>query len=59
MEKGIFDIQLMNCPIPGEDEGESGPNGGKLDDEVEGHDVVHFEMLSEASKDATSLVAIE
>jgi hypothetical protein len=41
-----------------EGEEEGGPNSGGLDDEVESLVVVHFEALSEASKNPTGLVPI-
>jgi hypothetical protein len=45
--------------VLGEGEGEDSPNGGRLDDGAEGLIIVHPEALSEASKDPTSLVAIQ
>jgi hypothetical protein len=53
MKKGILHIQLM------EGEGEDGPNSSELDDGGEGLIVVYSRALSEASKDPTSLVAVE
>jgi hypothetical protein len=49
----------MDCPVPGDGEGEEGANGGELDDEVEGLVVVHFGVLGDAQKDSTGLVAAE
>jgi hypothetical protein len=49
----------MDRPVPGEGEGEDDSNGGELDDGAEGLIVVHSRALGEASKDPTSLVAIE
>jgi hypothetical protein len=41
MEEGILDIKPMDRPVLGEGKGENGPNGGELDDGVEGLVVVH------------------
>jgi hypothetical protein len=57
VEEGILDVELVDHPVLVEGEGED-PNCGKLD-EVEGLVVVHFGALGEASKDPTSLVAVE
>jgi hypothetical protein len=59
IEEGILDIELMDRPVSGEDEGEDGVNGGKLDHGVEGLIVVYSGVLGEASKDPTGLVAVE
>jgi hypothetical protein len=59
LEEGILDAELMDRPVPGEGEGEDGANGGELDDEAEGLVVVHSGALGEASKDPTSLIAVE
>jgi hypothetical protein len=59
MEEGILDVQLVDRLVLGEDEGEDSRNGGELDDEAEGLDVVHSEAMSEASKDPTGLVVIQ
>jgi hypothetical protein len=32
MKEGIHDVQLVNRLVPGEGEGENGPNGGGLRD---------------------------
>jgi hypothetical protein len=58
-EEGILDIELMDCPVPEEGEGEDDANGGELDDGVEGLIVVHSGALSEASKGPMGLVAVE
>jgi hypothetical protein len=42
-----------------EGEGEDSPNGGRLDDGVEGLIVVHSGALSEALMDPTGLVSIQ
>jgi hypothetical protein len=55
VEEGIIDIELMNCPVPGEGEGGNGPSGGELDNRAGGHVVVHSEALGEASKDPMGL----
>jgi hypothetical protein len=49
VEEGILDVELMDCPIPGEGEGEDDANCGELDDGAEGLVVVHFGALGEAS----------
>jgi hypothetical protein len=59
MEEGILDVELMDCPVPGEGKGEAGSNGGELNDGVEGLVVVHSRALGEALKDPTGLVAVE
>jgi hypothetical protein len=59
MEEGILDVELMDPPVPGEDEGEDGTNGGELDDGAKGLVVVHAGALGEASKDPTGLIAVE
>jgi hypothetical protein len=59
VEEGILDVQLVDHPISREGEGEDDPNGGKLYDGPGGLVVVHSEVLSEATKDPTGLVAIE
>jgi hypothetical protein len=59
MEESILDIELINCPVPGEGEGENDPNGGELDNGAEGLVVVDSGALGEAPKDPTSLVAVE
>jgi hypothetical protein len=58
LEEGIVDIKLMDCPVPGEGEGED-TNGGELDDGAEGLVVVHSGTLGEAPKDPIGLVAVE
>jgi hypothetical protein len=45
--------------VPGEGEGEEGPNGVELDDGAEGLIVVNSGVLGEAPKDPTGLVAVE
>jgi hypothetical protein len=35
MEEDIFDIELMDRPVPGEREREDGLNGGELDNGVQ------------------------
>lgn len=59
MKEYIFDVHLVDCPIPGEGEGEDGLNGGGLGDAVEGLVAVHFRAPSEAPKDPTDLVPIQ
>jgi hypothetical protein len=59
MEEGILDIELMDRLVPREGEGEDDPNGGELEDGVEGPFVVHSGALGETSKNPTCLVAME
>jgi hypothetical protein len=59
MEEGILDVELVDRPVAGEDEGEDGANSGELDDGAEGLVVVHSVALGEAPKDPTGLVAVE
>jgi hypothetical protein len=55
MKEGVLDIELVDRPIPGEDDAD----GGELDDRAEGLIVVHAEALGEAPKNPASLVAVE
>jgi hypothetical protein len=41
VEEGVLYIQLMDCLVLREGEGEGSPNGGELDDRVEGLVIVH------------------
>jgi hypothetical protein len=59
VEEGILDVELMDCLVPREGKGEDGANSGKLDDGAKGLVVVHSEVLGEAPKDPTGLVAVE
>jgi hypothetical protein len=45
MEEGIFDIELMHRPVPGEREREDGSNGGELDNGATGLFVVDSKAL--------------
>jgi hypothetical protein len=55
VKEGILDVELMDHPVPGEDDA----NGGELDDGAKGLVVVHSGALGEALKDPTDLVAVE
>jgi hypothetical protein len=55
MKEGILDVQLVDRPVPGEDDAD----GGELDDGAEGLIVVHAGSLGEAPKNPAGLVAIE
>jgi hypothetical protein len=55
MKEGVLDIELVDRPIPGEDDAD----GGELDDRAEGLIVVHAEALGEAPKNPASLVAVQ
>jgi hypothetical protein len=55
VEEGIFDIEPMNRPVPGEGKGENNPNGGELDDGVEGLVVVDSGTLGEARRTQRAL----
>jgi hypothetical protein len=59
MEEGILDVELMDRPVAGEGEGESGADSGEFDDGAEGLVVVYSGALGEAPKDPTGLVAVE
>jgi hypothetical protein len=59
VEEGILDVELMDCPVLREGEGEDGTNGGELDDGAEGLVVVHSRALVEAPKDPSGLVVVE
>lgn len=59
MEKVILDVQLVDHPVLGEGKGENSLNDDKLDDRTKGIVVVHSGALSEASKNPTSLAAID
>jgi hypothetical protein len=59
VEEGILYVELMDCPVPGDGEGDDSANRGKLDDGVEGLIIDNSGALGEASKDPTGLVAIE
>lgn len=59
MEEDILDIDLMDYLVSREGEGEDDPNGGELEDRVEGLVVVHSWALGETSKNSTGLVAVE
>jgi hypothetical protein len=55
MEEVILYIELMDCPVSGEDDS----NGSELNDEAEGLIIVHYGALGEATKYRTDLVAIK
>jgi hypothetical protein len=57
MEEDILNVKLVDRPVLGE--GKGGPNGGELDNRAKGLIVVHFEALSETSKDPTGLTLIQ
>jgi hypothetical protein len=59
MEEGILVVELMDCPVLGEGEGEDGADGGELDDGAEGLIIVHSGVLGEAPNDLVGLVAVE
>jgi hypothetical protein len=59
MNEGVLDVELMDHPVPVEDEGEDGADGGELDDGAKGLIIVHSGALGEALKDPAGLVAVE
>jgi hypothetical protein len=59
MDKGALDVELVHGPTPGDSQSPHSPNGGRLDDRVEGLIVVHPRTLSEPPKDPTSLVPVK
>jgi hypothetical protein len=48
MVKGILDVEMVDCLVLREGEGEDCPDGGKLDHGAEGLVVVHSRVLGEA-----------
>jgi hypothetical protein len=59
MEEGIFDVQLVNWPIPRMSEGEHYANSGRFDNGTERLIVVNTGMLGEATKDQSRLVSVQ
>jgi hypothetical protein len=55
MEEGILDVELMDRPVAGEDDADS----GEFDDRAEDLIVVYSGALGEAPKDPTGFVAVE
>jgi hypothetical protein len=48
VKEGFLDVKLMHQPLPGERQGQDGPNGGGLHHGVESLVVVNPGTLSEA-----------
>jgi hypothetical protein len=59
MEEGILNVELVHGPTPKDSQSQHSPDGGRLDDGVEGLIVVHPGALSEAPEDPTSLISIK
>jgi hypothetical protein len=59
MEEGVLDVELVHEPNPGDSQSQHSPDGGRLDDGVEGLIVVNLRVLSEPPEDPTSLVSVK
>jgi hypothetical protein len=59
VEEGILDVELVHGPTSRDSQSQHSPNGGRLDDGVEGLIVVRPRALSEPPKDPMSLVLIK
>jgi hypothetical protein len=59
VEEGVLDVKLVHGPSPRDSQSQHSPNGGRLDDGVEGLVIVHPGTLSEPRKGPTSLVQIK
>lgn len=46
--KGILDVDMVDCPVLREGEGEDCPNGGKLDHRAKRLVIAHSRVLGEA-----------
>jgi hypothetical protein len=58
VEEGVFHVELLNGPIPGDSESWHRANGGRFHNRAESLTVVDPRALSEAPEDPMSLVAI-
>jgi hypothetical protein len=55
VEEGVLDVKLVHGPTPEDSQSQHSPDGGKLDDGVEGLIVVHPGVLSEPQRTQQAL----
>jgi hypothetical protein len=58
MEEGSLDVELVHGPTPGNRQSQHSPNGGRLDDGVEGLVIVHPTALGETLENQRSVVLV-
>jgi hypothetical protein len=59
VKEGVGDVQQVRGPALGGDDGEDGPDGGRLNDGCECFAEVHTRSLMEATNHPPGLVALE